>query len=321
MAAAMSRGGPRDSSSVARLEAKTRDDSCHREEPLPVEELLEAGPVFASGNAELEQRLLRTFAALGLPKCGADTCAASVAAASSSASAGHAEACLAEAAAAAFNGGPDGKRQPAGEPDATEDASRGVVRSDELAARTGIVAVAHGTLGGPVSAAAAPAADMEEAGAAAATANESQMQNASSAAPATSEHVATPTGTETAHEGSSQRQPFRRGASMARAESPGAWSEATDSTGCTDSADAVRPPAFGSWRHYSLADVPEEAMSVRGMQRACQLMLLQRRQAATAAVVNESSSSAAVDAAAADAAAADTEANDPRVRVGPRRRG
>ena len=77
-----------------------------------------------------------------------------------------------------------------------------------------------------------------------------------------------------------QRQPFSRGASVTRSGSPGAWSEATDSTGCTDTAEVVRPPPFGSWRHYSLADVSEEAMSAASMLRACHLLMQQRRQGA-----------------------------------------
>ena len=81
----------------------------------------------------------------------------------------------------------------------------------------------------------------------------------------------------------------------ARGESPGACSEATDSTRCTDAADVVRPPSFGSWRYYSLADVSDEAMSAAGMQRACQLMVQQLRRAAAAAAGTPSPDAAITD--------------------------
>ncbi|XP_026190079.1 uncharacterized protein LOC34619929 [Cyclospora cayetanensis] len=219
---------------------------------MPVEEQVQGpAPVFASGNADLERRLLQTFSALSLPSFAPSTTGPPAAAPTVAARASEAPTSVAEG-------------------------------REEL-----------------------PQARQERAG-----------EPAAACSSPTRQHVED----EGTH--GERAQP-----------SPGAWSEATDSTGCTDTPDLVRPPAFGSWVHYSLTDVPEEAMTARGMQRACNLLLLQRRHAPEAAPsrssVGNNSSAASNTGSAAGPPCVSTsftpgeseEADDPRVCVGPRRRG
>ena len=286
-------------------------------------------PVFASGNAELEQRLLRTFAALTLPRTGAEkSTSIAVGGSDLSAQAGLSKSSESELGglsdqvntdAAAEAVGENGR--PAGD-SAAENAARDVAAQDSTAQDAGVPTSCGGNQRG---AASSPSAADAPASVAAPQNSESQQDSSlSSAAAAAGRPAALPA--------AANAISLSRGRSVARAESPGAWSEATDSTGCTDSsADAVRPPLFGSWVHYSLADVSEEAMSARGMQRACHLMLQQRRGAAAAAAATAAAAAAAANedagsgtnsgAAARTAAGAEEEPEDPRVRVGPRRRG
>lgn len=303
-------------------DTEVRGDTDRREGMVTLEELVEAAPVFASGNAELERRLLRTFAALSLPKCGADLplLTTAVGADRNASSTAGVEASGAQAAAAASDAsaaipgpkeGPAVRRQ--------QPAAEAAVGATASNAATDQQTPAPGKRGSKATTTALVTADcQQETCAAAIPTTHYQQQRAVS--PRTRAGVeANPdaaTGTAVGLE-RAQQQPVSREPSMPRPESPGAWSEATDSTGCTESSDIVRPPAYGSWRHFSLADVPDEATSLRGMQRACHLILLQRRQAAGV----DTNSSITTRVASSASIAVGEEAPDPRVRVGPRWRG
>ncbi|KAL8451664.1 hypothetical protein Emed_001826 [Eimeria media] len=273
---------------------------------LPTEGEEEAPlPVFASGDPTLEQRLLRLFGALRLPQSRVTSVeappqAAATASAEHSSAAGvpaATEACCSTAA-----------------PAATPDAAGSVSAEARPACGAAVRAAAEGE--GEMQD--STGADREEAGSAGVPAEgRSQLSREMLEARRSRPAAAAAEG----EQREEQRRSLSRGLSAARAESPGAWSEATDSTGCTDSSDTVRPPPFGSWRHYSLADVPDEAMGLRAMQRACQAMLQQQRQrAAAAAAAGSGGRDTSSNAAASAAAHPDGMHDDPRVCVGPRRR-
>ncbi|KAL8433933.1 hypothetical protein Efla_001835 [Eimeria flavescens] len=241
------------------------------------EEAADAAPVFASGDAALEQRLLRSFGALRLPQVqGSNPPPAS----SFSASASAVDTPEEQLAAAAPKSQLAGSRPAAAA--AAGAAADGA--AEEVTASTGRAAAVHSHSSvASASAAPPPAANARQHRVGcAAEAAEGEPSGPVAAAPAAAAAERASAAAGAALQGGQGYSGSRDGSSL-RADSPGAWSEATDSTGCTDSSDVVRPPAFGSWRHYSLADVPEEAMGLRGMQMACELMLQQRRQAAAAA--------------------------------------
>ncbi|KAL8432274.1 hypothetical protein ACSSS7_004734 [Eimeria intestinalis] len=278
-------------------------------------------PVFASGDPILEQRLMRLFGALRLPQGRVTPVEASLQAAATASAEGSPAARMAGATAACCS--------PATPPPAAA-AAGSVSAETSSACGAEFRAAAEGEAEVPGS----TGADREEASSAghpagSPTQNPTQRFEEDSNRPAAATAAAaTSAAAAAAAEGEQQdeqRRVLSRGISAMRAESPGAWSEATDSTGCTDSSDTVRPPAFGSWRHYSLADVPDEAMGLRAMQRACQAMLQQQRQrsaaaAAAAAAGSGGRESSSNGAAASAVALPDDMLDDPRVCVGPRRR-
>lgn len=301
-------------------DTKVDGDADRGEGMVVVEELIEAAPVFASGNAELERRLWRTFAALSLPKCGAEQPPASAAVGGGGDSSLGSDVKTREAHTASAAGGSSATAPPPKEgPGARRHQRAPAPAADATTAN----AAANQQTAAPDEAASKP--QLAEAPVTTGLEQEacgpviSQQQRAVSPRTRATEE-ANPDAATATNAGNVVR-PGSREPSVARPESPGAWSEATDSTGCTDSSDIVRPPAFGSWHHYSLADVPDEAMSARGMQRACHLILLQRRHASNSAAANDTNSSSTTRVASSASIAADEEAPDPRVRVGPRRRG
>ncbi|KAL8453716.1 hypothetical protein Emag_001699 [Eimeria magna] len=273
---------------------------------FPAEEEEAPLPVFASGDPTLEQRLLRLFGALRLPQSRTSPMEAPrqaevTACAEHSTAAGMPGAteasCSTTTTAAAAAAGP----MPAEASPACGAAVRAVAEGEEeMQGSTDVDREGGGSAGLQAESPAQPLRELCEA-------------NLNRPAAAAAAEVEQP---------GEQRRVLSRGISATRAESPGSWSEATDSTGCTDSSDTVRPPPFGSWRHYSLADVPDEAMGLRAMQRACQAMLQQQRQRAAAAAAAGSGGGDISSNAAASAAAAfpDGTTDDPRVCVGPRRR-
>ncbi|CDJ36049.1 uncharacterized protein EMH_0006540 [Eimeria mitis] len=296
-------------------------------------------PVFASGNAQLEQRLLQTFAALRIPR-GPPAATPGAAAAGSvaadneivehprSTSVPHAEGLLAarqtpRAAAATAS-------EMCASP-AEADAEREAPATTATAQVTAACASDSSRGAAPIASSEQPAC--RNLAATDSGAREAEAAVAAAGAAGGNDFPEAPRGRGVQE----QQGTLLRRPAAARGESPGACSEATDSTRCTDTSEVVRPPAFGSWRHYSLADVPEESMSAAGMQRACQLMLQQLRRATVtaetaapgAAPTFSAASQAATVAAATPfapaaagetAATAEAEPEDPRVRVGPRRR-
>ncbi|KAL8275240.1 hypothetical protein Esti_000824 [Eimeria stiedai] len=252
---------------------------------VPAEEEVVPLPVFASGDRTLEQRLLRLFGALRLPHNRVNPIEAPLQSAAT-ASAEHSPAAEMPAATAACCSTAPAPAATAAAGSMSAEASP-ACGAEVRAAAEGEREVQRST-----------GADREEAGNSGQTAG-SPMQHPTELFEADRNRPAAPAAAAVSEreQQDEQRRVLSRGISATRAESPGAWSEATDSTGCTDSSDTVRPPPFGSWRHYSLADVPDEAMGLRAMQRACQAMLQQQRQRAAAAAgsggrVNTSSSAA-----------------------------
>ncbi|CDJ56882.1 hypothetical protein, conserved [Eimeria maxima] len=300
-------------------------------------------PVFASGDPQLEQRLLQTFAALRMPE--EHPSPSTVAAASGPAGGEDVEHPGSPVAAVVPGEGPPATGQTeAGSADAS---AMVVTQGEALTARGAPAATTTTQVAGTVASSSSssvqadsavlseqPAGRASTEGATTAGGEAGAVEAAAPAASVGTQASASAATTRGRRVGEEQEIALPRRPATARGESPGACSEATDSTHCTETFEGVRPPPFGNWRYYSLADVPDEAMSVAAMRRACQQMLQQLRRVAAATEAGTGASLSALDPAASaarpvagspaasteTAATAEEEPEDPRVHLGPRRR-
>ncbi|OEH80128.1 hypothetical protein cyc_03193 [Cyclospora cayetanensis] len=210
----ISSGGPLPATASSPFDGEAEASSHEGAAFMPVEEQVQGpAPVFASGNADLERRLLQTFSALSLPSFAPSTTGPPAAAPTVAARASEAPTSVAEGREEL----PQARQERAGEPAAACSSPTRQHVEDE------------GTHGERAQPALSAAADRE------ATAAQAAPQHTSNGV---------------------QRQPSGRGPSLIRAESPGAWSEATDSTGCTDTPDLTEAQTDGVRETVSLSPAP-----------------------------------------------------------------